>query len=61
MSGEQYASGVHENAQILSDPHSPAKYRVNGVLSNLADLHKAFKVKPGDDMYNPEEERAKMW
>lgn len=47
--------------QMLSDPHSPAKYRVNGVLSNLPEFHKAFNVKPGDAMYNPEEERSKMW
>ncbi len=47
--------------QILSNEHSPAKYRVNGVLSNLPDFHNAFNVKTGDIMYNKEEERAKMW
>lgn len=47
--------------QTLSDPHSLPKYRVNGVLSNLPDFHKAFNVKPGDGMYINEADRAKMW
>lgn len=47
--------------QTLSDPHSLSKFRVNGVLSNLPDFHKAFNVKPGDNMYINEENRAKMW
>ena len=47
--------------QTLSDPHSLAKFRVNGVLSNLPQFHKAFNVKSGDKMYNKEENRAKMW
>ncbi len=47
--------------QTLSDPHSLANFRVNGVLSNLPEFHKAFGVKPGDKMYNKEESRSKMW
>ena len=37
--------------QILSNEHSPAKFRVNGVLSNLPEFYKAFNVKPTDKMY----------
>lgn len=47
--------------QILSNEHSPAKYRVNGVLENLPQFHKAFNVKPGDPMYRNEDVRSKMW
>lgn len=47
--------------QILSNEHSPAKFRVNGVLSNLPAFYKAFNVKPTDKMYIKEEEREKMW
>lgn len=47
--------------QILSNEHSPAKYRVNGVLNNLPQFYKAFNVKPGNKMYRKEEDRAKMW
>ncbi len=47
--------------QILSNEHSPAKYRVNGVLSNLPAFHNAFGVKPTDKMFVKETDRAKMW
>ncbi|HHQ14231.1 MAG TPA: M13 family peptidase, partial [Chromatiales bacterium] len=46
---------------LLSDPHSPARYRVNGVLRNLPEFYSAFDVKPGDPMYLPPEQRAKIW
>lgn len=47
--------------QVLSNEHSPAKFRVNGVLENLPQFHKAFNVKPGDAMYRNEAVRSKMW
>jgi putative endopeptidase len=52
-----------ETAQqrLITDPHSPAMYRVNGPLSNLEQFYKAFNVKPGDKMYIPEQNRAKIW
>ena len=36
--------------QALSNPHSDAKYRVNGVVSNSSDFAKAFGCKPGSPM-----------
>jgi len=47
--------------QIMVDVHSPAKYRVNGVVSNLVPFYKAFNVKPGDKMYRPDSLRVKIW
>ncbi|MCZ6616901.1 MAG: M13 family metallopeptidase [Gammaproteobacteria bacterium] len=47
--------------QLLSDPHSPARYRVMGVLPNISEFHDAFATKPGDGMYLAEEERVKIW
>ncbi|MCB0506692.1 MAG: M13 family metallopeptidase [Bacteroidetes bacterium] len=47
--------------QILSNEHSPAKYRVNGVLKNLPIFYHAFDVKAGDNMFTNEAERAVMW
>lgn len=47
--------------QILTNEHSPAKFRVNGVVSNLPEFHKAFDIKPTDEMYIDENRRAKMW
>ncbi|HEY7959929.1 MAG TPA: M13 family metallopeptidase, partial [Sphingomicrobium sp.] len=34
-------------SQLLSNPHSPAAYRVNGIVRNLDAWYKAFNVKPG--------------
>ncbi|HYG37429.1 MAG TPA: M13 family metallopeptidase, partial [Cytophagales bacterium] len=47
--------------QVLTDPHSPARYRTNGPLSNMPEFHKAFNCKQGDKMVSPEESRAKIW
>lgn len=46
---------------LVTDPHSPAKYRVNGVLPNIPDFYQAFDVKEGDGMYLPPEQRVKIW
>ena len=48
-------------AQLLTDPHSPAKYRVNGVVRNMDEWYKAFDVKPGDALYIPPEQRVHIW
>jgi putative endopeptidase len=47
--------------QVNTDPHSPAEYRVNGPLANTDAWYKAFNIKPGDKLYRPESERAKIW
>src|SRR5690606_2783113 len=47
--------------RLLTDPHSPGEYRVNGVLRNLDAFHEAFDVRPGDGMYLPPEERVSIW
>ena len=46
---------------LLTNPHSPAKYRVNGVVRNMDAWYKAFDVKPGDKMYLPPEQRVRIW
>jgi putative endopeptidase len=45
----------------VSDPHSPAHFRVNGPLRNVDDWYVAFGVKPGDPLYVPPEQRVKIW
>ena len=47
--------------QVRSDVHSPAKYRVNGPLSDIDAFYKTFNVKPGDSLWLPEELRVKIW
>lgn len=46
---------------VNTNPHSPAKWRVNGPLMNFTPFHKAFNVKEGDKMYKPESERIVVW
>jgi len=47
--------------QALSDPHSPDRFRVLGVLPNVDGWYEAFEVKPGDRMYRPPEKRVRIW
>lgn len=37
-------------ASAVTNPHSPGKYRVNGLVSNVAEFAKAFSCKPGQPM-----------
>jgi endothelin-converting enzyme/putative endopeptidase len=36
--------------QVQTDPHSPRKFRVNGVVQNMPEFGKAFGCKPGQPM-----------
>jgi len=47
--------------QVMTDPHSPSQFRVNGVVSNVDAWYKAFNVKPGDKLYLPPEKRVHIW
>jgi endothelin-converting enzyme/putative endopeptidase len=47
--------------QLLSNPHSPEEYRVNGIVRNFDPWYKAFNVKPGDKLYLPPEQRVHIW
>ena len=44
-----------------TDPHAPAKFRVNGPLSNLPEFFEAFGCKDGDPMKRPEKDRPVIW
>ena len=48
-------------AQLLGNPHSPAAYRVNGVVRNFDPWYAAFNVKPGDKLYLPPDLRVHIW
>ncbi len=48
-------------AQVKSDPHSPVKYRTNGVVVHMPSFYSAFSVVPGDKMYLPPEQRVTLW
>jgi len=46
---------------VNTNPHSPAKWRVNGPLMNFTPFYNAFDVQPGDKMYKPESARITVW
>jgi putative endopeptidase len=47
--------------QVVSDPHSPRQYRVNGVVRNIDAWYASFGVKPGDKLYVAPEDRVHIW
>jgi putative endopeptidase len=47
--------------QVLTDPHSPAEYRINGPLSNFEPFHRIFNIKEGDGLYRAKKDRAQIW
>ena len=47
--------------QMLTDPHSPPEYRVNGIVRNFDAWYDAFDIQPGDALYLPPEQRIHIW
>jgi putative endopeptidase len=47
--------------QVMTGPHSPGEFRVNGVVRNVDAWYEAFDVKPGDRLYLPPEQRVHIW
>jgi predicted metalloendopeptidase len=47
--------------QVMSDPHSPGVFRLNGVVRNVDAWYAAFGVKPEQKLYLPPEQRLRIW
>lgn len=47
--------------RLMTDVHSPAKYRVNGPFVDVDEFYTTFNVKPGDIMYRPDSLRVRIW
>jgi putative endopeptidase len=47
--------------QVVSDPHSPRPYRVNGPARNIDAWYSAFGVKEGEALYLKPEDRVRIW
>lgn len=50
-----------QNQQILTDPHAPGRFRTNGPVSNMPQFYEAFGCKQGDNMFQAESNRVKIW
>jgi len=44
-----------------TDPHSPAVYRINGVVVNMPEFSQAFSCKAGQAMSKPADKVCKVW
>ncbi len=47
--------------RAITDPHSPAKFRINGVVVNMPEFGKAFGCKLGQPMVRPPDQVCKVW
>lgn len=57
------SKSTEEALRILvnTNPHSPADYRVNGVVRNIPEFYEAFDVKEDNELFLASEERVKIW
>ena len=46
---------------VVSNPHSPPHFRVNGVVRNMDAWYAAFDVQPTDRLYLAPAERVRIW
>ncbi len=47
--------------RLVTDPHSPSEFRVNGIVRNMDAWYKAFGIKPESKLYLTPEERVRIW
>jgi endothelin-converting enzyme/putative endopeptidase len=47
--------------RAATDPHSPAQYRINGVLVNMPEFSQAFSCKEGQPMVKPTDKICQVW
>jgi endothelin-converting enzyme/putative endopeptidase len=52
-----------ENLRVRAqtDPHSPAEFRINGVVVNMPEFAKAFLCRAGQPMVKPAEKICRVW
>jgi endothelin-converting enzyme/putative endopeptidase len=51
----------NERVNAITDPHSPGKYRINGVVVNMPEFGAAFSCKAGQPMIKPPEKVCHVW
>jgi putative endopeptidase len=47
--------------RLMTDVHSPAKYRVNGPFVDVDEFYTTFNIKKGDKMYREDSLRVRIW
>ena len=46
---------------VVTDPHSPAYFRVNGTFRNIDGWYKAWDIQPTDKLYVAPDQRVNIW
>jgi predicted metalloendopeptidase len=46
---------------VVSDPHSPPRYRINGVVTNMPEFYETFGVGEDGKIYTAPEDRVRIW
>jgi putative endopeptidase len=62
--GQIWRSKQREDAarqRVVSDSHSPDRFRVNGTIRNVDGWYSAFDIKPGDPLYIAPGDRVHIW
>jgi putative endopeptidase len=47
--------------RLITDPHSPPKYRVNGVLMNLPKFYEEYNLSLDDSLYQDSDKIGSVW
>jgi putative endopeptidase len=47
--------------QVVSDPHSPRQFRVNGPVRNIDAWYQLFGVNDSEKLYLAPDARARIW
>ena len=51
----------NQRVNAMTDPHSPGKYRINGVVVNMPEFGTAFGCKAGQPMVKPDDKVCRVW
>lgn len=47
--------------RLITDPHSPSEYRVNGIVRNMDEWYEAFDVDEDGELYIAPKDRIRIW
>jgi putative endopeptidase len=47
--------------QMLTDPHSPSIFRINGIVTNMTEFYTAFGVTKQHTLYREPKHRLTIW
>ncbi|WP_394151179.1 M13 family metallopeptidase [Vibrio maritimus] len=48
-------------SRILSDPHAPNQFRINGIVRNIDEWYEAFNITEDSKMYLEPDARVRIW